>query len=744
MTVARVATRAQLAPRRGRRPRGLRYVDWALVIGLGAVGALLFIALYGPILAPRDPWDVRTLYQGKVPPFDPGPDYVLGSDPVGRDRLSWLLYGARMTFTIALGATAIRLLIGATLGVAAGWRGGKWDSLLSRVAVGLSSIPATIAAVLGVIAFNVNGGAWSFILGLSVVGWADAYQHTRRATRAEAAKPHIDSARSLGLTERRLVLRHLMPNLAPSLLTISSLQVSAVLLLMGELALLRIFFGGAISTGLSGSYALAPSQPEWASTLAATRPIFDLYGNAISVLAPGVALLFSVISFNLFGDALARRAQRLDIFHLFSARQWLLLAVGAIAVVTPALLWPGPLAADTAYANRFSATRALTMTADLAAMDRTAESAGAASAALTLRNALGGQILAIDATVSRVQSLTAVSGSRTLSLGPDLAALSPNSSSVRGEAVLVEPSIALQTGRPSELLADRVVFLRNARPASMSGLFASLSRAHVAGVVIISDDDSLGSEPPYAVVPTIRMTSAGARDLLGRELPAWPGAQTIAVPLNASVGFDLQVTPTPVAASNVVLRIPARAAGAWPLFVVVAPYDYPGSASDLRRAETASASGVLVAVADAVRASPLDADIVIVATAVQSLDDVGLRAALQTLSSDEQQRLAAVVSIQSALTHQTVLEPDQATQSSGGGQNVAGRVAGAVGQQIAPQASTALMRALTAAGVRAPTIELVGSDGASAQADAQSVSASGRSVLAFLSYATQHLDKLRP
>src|ERR1700687_6127726 len=126
----------------------------------------------------------------------------------------------------------------------------------------------------------------------------------------------------------------------------------------------------------------------------------------------------------------AHRAQRLDISHLFSARQWVLLAAAAIAVVTPAVMWPSPLADDIAYADHFSPTRALAVSHDLAALERTEESAGAAIAARSVRDAIGGEIVPIIASVPRVQRLILSSGVHTLSLGVDLQGLSPSSSAV--------------------------------------------------------------------------------------------------------------------------------------------------------------------------------------------------------------------------------------------------------------------------------------------------------------------------
>src|SRR5207247_7444260 len=115
----------------------------------------------------------------------------------------------------------------------------------------------------------------------------------RRCARSEVARLFMDSARSLGFSDRRLLFRHLLPIIAPALLTTAASQVAAVLLLMAELALLNVFVGGAVIVDYDsrGNALVAPMIPNWASMLATTRPVVSLYGDLAAVLLPGGALL---------------------------------------------------------------------------------------------------------------------------------------------------------------------------------------------------------------------------------------------------------------------------------------------------------------------------------------------------------------------------------------------------------------------------------------------------------------------
>jgi ABC-type dipeptide/oligopeptide/nickel transport system permease subunit len=747
MTLTDTITRRTLAVKRKRPLRSrIGEIDIPLAIGLAAILALLLVALYGPIVATHDPFETHQLYRGKLPPFDPSPEFPLGTDALGRDRLSWLLYGARMTFTIALAAAALRVGVGVFLGIFAAWQGRTSELLLARVALALSSVPATIAACLALLAFNVNAGALAFILGLSVVGWVDAFHHARRATKAEIARPYMESARALGASDERLVLVHLMPNLAPSLLTLSALQVSAVLLLLGELALLRIFFGGPVSSDLFGSAVVLPSQPEWSSTLGATRPIYDLFGNALAVLAPGGALLVAVIAFNLFGDALARRAQRLDLFHLFSARQWIALSICGLAIVSPVLVWPGRLAMQVAYADAFDAARALALTRELGAgsfADRVTQSSDADAAAHRLALLMGGNTIPIEETILRIDAASLSIGEQRVTVGPDLSALSQQSASVHGELVLTEALPALTRPSTANLVRGKIALVRNVATASVASVTRVLLLADAAAIVILSDE---AIEQQSIPTPMFRLSPARLREILGAPLPDALGPSVPVIALGVEATVDLAITVAPVHGKDAILRVPSTHAGA-PLFVVVAPYDQAEYASYISTRAgwpSASAAAVLVAAADRVRLAPIDADVIFVAAGAQSFDQAGMKAALRSLQDDERARLATVIVIQSAQTSIATIRPDPAVAvNPGGGPSIAGRIASATGQRYQAQRSEQVLRGVLAVGLRVPTFELDSRSGTDAEPSLEALRASGRLLLVLLHYLAGHLDQLR-
>jgi peptide/nickel transport system permease protein/nickel transport system permease protein len=742
-TVARSAR-----PRRPSRSR-LAAIDWPLMIGLLAILALLLVALYGPIIAAHDPFETHAFYKGKVPPLDPSPEFPLGTDALGRDRLSWLLSGARMTFVIALAAAALRVAVGVFLGIFAAVHRGAAERYLSRIALALSSIPATIAACLAVLAFNISAGALAFVLGFSIIGWADAFHHARRAARAELARPYIDSARALGVSEQRLVMAHLLPNLAPNLLTIASLQISAVLLLLSELALLRLFFSGPVSTDLFGTPIVLPSQPEWSSTLGTTRPVLDLFGNSISVLAPGGALLFAVIAFNLFGDALARRAQRLDLFHLFSREQAAVLLASCVVVVTPALLWPGRLANEVRYAESFNAQRALQVAQALTAPpfnDRVAGSAQASAAASWLATELHGTTIGITESVQHIDETTITFGARRLSFGSDLVPLSQASATARGPLMLTTVGTALPRASTGRDLRDAIVLFVNPPQGSLPVAIRLLLQYQAAGLIWATDDASVDAASLDVGIPVVRLAPAHLEELLGQAVPTL-GPNDAPVMLGIEAGLDLTIEHLVVSGSDVISRVSSGRADA-PVFVVVGPYDqaaYPHYISTRPGWESASAAGVLAAAAAHVQEHGLPADVIFVAAGSESLDHAGLKAALRTLSSDERSRVTGVIVVSNAQGLLTTIRPDLSLiNNPGGGPSIAGRIASATGQRFSPQRSQQLQRATVATDLRVPIIELVAVSGTDAPPTLDGLRAIGRTLLVLLDYLAGHPEQLRP
>ena len=733
---------------RPRRPRRRLGIDGALLIGALAFAAMIGLALYGPIVAPHDPFDTNFLFQGKIPPYDPSPTFPLGTDAAGRDRLSLLLWGARNTFSIAFAAAALRLGIGAFLGVVAGWQGGSKERWLTRLALGVSSVPATILALMAVIAFNVYAGALAFILALGLFGWGDAFHQARRATRTEAAREFIETARTIGLSETRVVLRHLVPNIAPALVMIGALQISAVLLLLAELALLRIFLGGSVNAALFDQPLLLPSAPEWAALLGTTRPIFDLYGNTVAVLAPAGALLAAVVSINLFADALARRAQRLDIFGLFSPRQAIAVGVVACAIVLPALLWPSRLAPQLDYAQRFDAPGALALAHDLADprfAGRIAQTAGAAQAADFLAQRIGGVVAPIHEQIVTVADARLAIDDRTLALGDELGVLTPHDASVTAPLAFANQHGATFGGASfARAAAGRIAVIVTQANATVSVWEGLISRAGGVGLIVITDNPAgLFPSTDYPI-PTVRVSASAFRTLLGRDLPVTEGAASLA-PLDVHVTLSVSAPPQDIGGTNVIARVGTVPNA--PLILVAAPYDAPSTAYYLDyppSEDTASASAVLVAAAAQLQASPLRAEVVFALVGSQAYDSAGLKSALRSLSADEQRRLVAVISLPSALAMQVSVRSDWLDAlDPAASARVAGRVANALGDRSGAQFGPQLPRAVSAAGVRVPTFEISSFASPDTAPTAEALASNGRALLALLAYLADHPETLR-
>jgi|GEM_PF-1649889 len=728
------------------RARRRRAIDWALLVGGVAFAAMVLLALYGPILAPRDPFDTNFFYQSKLPPYDPSPTFPLGTDAAGRDRLSLLLWGARNTFSIAFVAAALRLGIGGFLGVLAGWQGGAKELWLSRLALGLSSVPATIAALMAVIAFNVYAGALAFMLALGLVGWGDAFHQARRATRAEASRAFIETARTLGMSEQRVVLRHLLPNIAPALLTVGALQVSAVLLLLGELALLHIFLGGEIAVDVFNPIKL-PLDPEWASLLATTRPIFDLYGNTVAVLAPAGALLAAVVSINLFADALARRVQRMDLFRILSFRQGVALGLAALVVVAPALLWPSRLAPQLEYGRAFDGRTALTLAQELGDprfAGRTVESPGAVLAAELIRERIGGTLTPIREQIVTVTAGALAREGRAVELGEELAVLTSADADLRAQLVFVDFVGSIGGNAFGRSIAGRIAVV-SASTQSSVGLWVSIiARAGGIGLIVLNDNPRLAA-PPDSPLPVLRTTPVALRRVLGTPLPV-PTGGTAAVQLDVEVQLTVKAPSVAVGGQNVVADVPGRIADG-PLILVAAPYDTPPAVHYLEYAqgsEEASATAVLTGAAGQLRRAPLAAEVVLVSVGSMSRDAAGLKSALRGLTAEQARRLVALVWLPSGLGRPVNIRSDPAdAKEPVGSFRVAGRVANALGDRSGVQSFSQLPRALAATDRRAPTLEITSFAATDTVPSIDALTLSGRALLTLLAYISEHPEALK-
>lgn len=283
-----------LIRRLGRRP--------GAVLGFALIAILAGLALLAPVIAPQDAFDPAgfDVLDAELPPFwasNADPRFVLGTDAQGRDLLSAILYGARVSLTIGLFAVLVQATIGVALGVAAGYLGGWLDGFLMRLAdvqLALSTLMvAIIALALFQTAFGRDGfGASAVPLLVVVIGiaeWPQFARTARAAVQAEKRQPYVLAAEALGLSRRRIVMRHILPNAASPLIVVGVTQVANAV--TAEAALSFLGLGMPVSTPSLGTL---------------IRSGFDLIfsGAWWVTLLPGGVLVLLLLSVNMLGDGL--------------------------------------------------------------------------------------------------------------------------------------------------------------------------------------------------------------------------------------------------------------------------------------------------------------------------------------------------------------------------------------------------------------------------------------------------------
>lgn len=254
------------------------------VFGLVIVFTFLFTAVFADFLAPY-PYDrvdftsVRTL---------PGvnPQYPLGTDEVGRDYLSRLIYGARTSMTVGITIQFIALLIGVPLGGMAGYLGGKVDFVVSRLIDIMTAFPGLIFAILVITLFG--GGMWMVIFALSITSWIGIARLTRAQILSLREKEYIEAARALGVTQRGIVFRHLIPNSLSPLLVAVSFGIPAAI--FGEAGL--SFLGIGINDPI----------PSWGKMVGVSGAYVRVSWHM--ALFPTLAIALSMLGFSFVGDGL--------------------------------------------------------------------------------------------------------------------------------------------------------------------------------------------------------------------------------------------------------------------------------------------------------------------------------------------------------------------------------------------------------------------------------------------------------
>ncbi len=306
-----VSTVSPELQRAQRRRAWLRSTIGNLPFVLGGVllVGLTVLVLFGPQLSPHNPYTTQGLkYENgvlSVPPFPPSPEHPWGTDVLGRDIMSLIFNGAQRTLTLALFVVLARMAVGLVLGALAGWSAGRaLDRLIMALAEIVAAFPALLLAMVLILAVGIREGPSAFIIALCFVGWGEVMQFVRGQVISVRPRPYIESAVATGLRAPQILIRHVLPNLLPSLVSLSALEMGAVLMLLGELGFIGIFIGGGAFAELDVS--LPPYHysdvPEWGALLSNVR----LYARTYTWTAffPAAAFFVAILAFNLFGEGL--------------------------------------------------------------------------------------------------------------------------------------------------------------------------------------------------------------------------------------------------------------------------------------------------------------------------------------------------------------------------------------------------------------------------------------------------------
>jgi len=330
-----------------------------LVLGAIIGAILLAIVVLGPHWAPHDPFNTITTLtidgQFMTPPFPPSARFPLGTDQQGRDILSLILVGARRTLSLALLGVLARLVIALLLGCISGWFAGSLlDRLILSLAETLAAFPALLLAMIVIYALGIQQGLWVFVVALCVIGWGEATQYVRGQVMAIREKAYVEGAFAVGAGDGQILLRHVLPNLLPALMVLACLEMSGVLMILGELGFIGVFIGGGFRSG----HAFYFDVPEWGVMLSNTWRRFRTYPWA--TLYPALAFTIAIVGFNLFGEGLRRLTERLtlNLNRLFNRYTFAAL-VGIFALIFFTMEGTGPWRQYLPVAEEFNTQRAM-------------------------------------------------------------------------------------------------------------------------------------------------------------------------------------------------------------------------------------------------------------------------------------------------------------------------------------------------------------------------------------------------
>ena len=251
------------------------------LVSLIIIIAFVVITLGAPIFAPYDPnAQDLTLSLAK-----PSAQHLLGCDKFGRDILSRMIYGGRVSLAIGLLPTLVSMVIGTVLGLISGFIGGKVDNVIMRIADIIMAFPSLLLAM--VVAYTIGNGLLTIFIALSFVSWAGTARVVRSEVLSLREKEYVEAATSIGVKRSVIMFRHIFPNTVPTLIVLLTSHIPGNILTESSLSFLGV---GA-----------QPPSTSWGLLVYQMKAYLQI--TPVATLAPGLAILILVVAFNFFGDA---------------------------------------------------------------------------------------------------------------------------------------------------------------------------------------------------------------------------------------------------------------------------------------------------------------------------------------------------------------------------------------------------------------------------------------------------------
>jgi peptide/nickel transport system permease protein len=256
--------------------------DKIALISAVVIAGLVLAALLAPFISPYDPLRIDLDHLRLAPSWE----HWMGTDNKGRDILSRVMYGARVSLLTGLVACLVSMAIGIAVGVIGGYLGGKVDAALSMLTDMVMAFPSLLLAI--GISVVLPPGITTVMLALSLVGWASFARLSRGMVLSIKEQPFVEAARASGCTTPRVLVRHILPNCIPLIIVAGSLKIGSLIISEGALSFLGL--------------GVQPPTPSWGGMVSLSRNY--ILSAPWTVIFPGAAIALTVLSFNTLGDSL--------------------------------------------------------------------------------------------------------------------------------------------------------------------------------------------------------------------------------------------------------------------------------------------------------------------------------------------------------------------------------------------------------------------------------------------------------